>query len=104
MNEILLGVVVVLYILGAYQGSTIADVIDGELEGQDVELTPMARATITWAWPFATIRAMMERDSDYVPAAYKLAEHLLFATETLIDTSRLLEIDEGDLSDNRSLN
>lgn len=40
----------------------------------------------------------------FVPAAYKTAEHLLFAIEGLIDNDQLLEIEEGDLDACRSIN
>ena len=40
----------------------------------------------------------------YTPAAYTVAEHLLFATETMIDASQLFEIEEGDLDASRSIN
>lgn len=40
----------------------------------------------------------------YVPAAYKLAENFLFATEAMVDMAQLLEIEEGDLGDERVIN
>jgi hypothetical protein len=40
----------------------------------------------------------------YTPAAYLLAERYLLATEQMVDTSLLLEIEEGDLSAGRSIN
>lgn len=43
-------------------------------------------------------------EQGYVPAAYRLAERFLFATEDLIDQNRLLEIEEGDMDDGRVIN
>ena len=40
----------------------------------------------------------------YTPAAYKLAEYYLCATENMVDMEQLLEIEEGDLGPSRSLN
>ena len=60
MIEGLLAVIAALYVLGAYQGSTIADVIDGTMEDQGKELTPRARFMLTYVWPYTTTRAMME--------------------------------------------
>lgn len=43
-------------------------------------------------------------EQGYIPASYRLAERFLFATEDLIDQSRLLEIEEGDMDDGRVIN
>ena len=43
-------------------------------------------------------------EQGYTPAAYKVAERLLFATEDMIDMAQLFEIDEGDLDAGRSIN
>lgn len=40
----------------------------------------------------------------YKPAAYALAERFLFTVEDMINMSQLLEIEEGDLDTNRSIN
>lgn len=44
------------------------------------------------------------QEQGYVPASYKLAEHFLFATEAMINSAQLFEIDEGDLDASRSIN
>lgn len=62
MDKITLALLAVtsgLYILGAYQGSTIADEIDNSLAPKE-ELGPMGRFIVTWLWPYATLRAMGE--------------------------------------------
>lgn len=55
-----IGVVTALYILGAYQGHTIANAIDQAL-GEEHEITPFARWFLTWAWPVSTVRAMADK-------------------------------------------
>lgn len=64
MIEILLAVIAALYVLGAYQGSTIADVIDESVLKDNQELTKRARFLLTYVWPYTTIKAMMERNED----------------------------------------
>lgn len=65
MSEyVLLVVVAGLYVLGAYQGSTIADVIDENAAAEDMEITPGGRIFLTWFWPLATLRAMWETAND----------------------------------------
>ena len=43
-------------------------------------------------------------EQGFTPASYLVAQHLLFATEAMIDTAQLLEIEEGDMSAGRSIN
>lgn len=57
--NILVAIIVGLYILGAYQGDLIANVVD-EAVGPAMEITPGARFTLRWLWPYATVRAMWE--------------------------------------------
>ena len=65
MSElVLVGLAAALYVLGAYQGSTIADVIDEKAAEQDMEITPGGRILLTWFWPLATVRAMWETAND----------------------------------------
>lgn len=65
MSEyVLLVAVAGLYVLGAYQGSTIADVIDENAAAEDMEITPGGRIFLTWFWPLATLRAMWETAND----------------------------------------
>jgi hypothetical protein len=40
----------------------------------------------------------------FEPAAYKMAQNLIFAVEGMMDMAKLLEVEEGDLDSNRSLN
>lgn len=64
MSEyILLGVVALLYVLGSYQGSTIADVIEDYLPA-NMQVAPAGRFVLTWLWPYSTVRAMMENGND----------------------------------------
>lgn len=56
---ILLGVIAALYVLGSYQGGALADMLEGTLD-DEYELAPTAKWFLTWAWPIATIRAMIE--------------------------------------------
>ena len=64
IEYVLLVAVAGLYVLGAYQGSTIADVIDETAAKEDMEITPGSRFFLTWCWPLATIRAMWETAND----------------------------------------
>ena len=65
MSEfVLVGLAAALYVLGAYQGSTIADVIDETAAKEDMEITPGGRIFLTWFWPLATVRAMWETAND----------------------------------------
>ena len=65
MSEfVLVGLAAALYVLGAYQGSTIADVIDETAAKEDMEITPGSRFFLTWCWPLATLRAMRETAND----------------------------------------
>ena len=64
IEYVLLVAVAGLYVLGAYQGSTIADVIDETAAKEDMEITPGGRFFLTWCWPLATIRAMWETAND----------------------------------------
>lgn len=51
MSEfVLVGLAAALYVLGAYQGSTIADVIDETAAKEDMEITPGGRFFLTWCW------------------------------------------------------
>lgn len=57
--------VAALYALGTYQGSVIADECDKGVKenyGTDYQLSPTHRAFITWLWPVATVRAMLQKD------------------------------------------
>lgn len=40
----------------------------------------------------------------YIPAAYQLADRFIDAAQLMIDTAQLLELDEGDLDAERSIN
>lgn len=40
----------------------------------------------------------------YTPTAYSVAENLMFAIESMVNQATLLEVEEGDLSADRSLN
>lgn len=64
MTEALLVVIAALYVLGAYQGRTIANVVDEAVAHEDLEMTPGGRFTLTWLWPYATVRAMLETAND----------------------------------------
>ena len=44
------------------------------------------------------------KEIGYIPAAYTLAENVLFSLETAMQMATLLELDEGDLGDSRTLN
>ena len=59
--------VAALYALGTYQGSVIADECDKwvkENHGEDYQLSPSHRAFLTWLWPVATVRAMLQKDDN----------------------------------------
>lgn len=60
---VMLAVIAGLYVLGAYQGSTIANELDLELEATNEELDPIGRFILVWGWPVATVMAMM-READ----------------------------------------
>lgn len=61
---LLLAVVAALYVLGAYQGGTIADVIDETSARSNMELSRFGRFVLTWLWPYSTIRAILESNDD----------------------------------------
>lgn len=43
-------------------------------------------------------------EQGYVPAAYKLAENIVFACEDMANTAQLLELEEGDMDAERTIN
>ena len=60
-------VVAALYALGTYQGSVIADECDKwvkENYGTAYQLSPTHRAFLTWLWPVATVRAMLQSNKE----------------------------------------
>lgn len=59
INLFLIAAIAALYVLGAYQGSTIADGIDEELATTNEELGPEGRFMLVWCWPVATVIAMV---------------------------------------------
>lgn len=40
----------------------------------------------------------------YEPASYKMAQNILFGIEGMVDMASLLEIEEGDVSPDRTIN
>lgn len=66
IEYILLGTVAALYVLGTFQGSTIADTVEAYLEqqGEGYEINWLGRAFLTWLWPVATIVAMVQKEDD----------------------------------------
>ena len=40
----------------------------------------------------------------YIPAAYSFAEGIIMSMETAMDMAKLLEVEEGDLDGNRTIN
>lgn len=53
-----------LYVLGAYQGRAISEMIEDVIMDDDMELTPGAKFILVWLWPYAAVRALMEKSSD----------------------------------------
>lgn len=43
-------------------------------------------------------------ESGYEPAAYKMAQNILFGVEGMVDMASLLEVEEGDVSPDRTIN
>lgn len=40
----------------------------------------------------------------FEPAAYKMAQNILFGVEGMVDMANLLEVEEGDISPDRTIN
>ena len=40
----------------------------------------------------------------FEPAAYKMAQNLIFAVEGMVDLAKLLSVEEGDLDSDRTIN
>lgn len=65
MIELIVALVIAgLYILGKFQGEVIADTIDENLAPFNEQLDSKARMILTWGWPYATVRAMIESAED----------------------------------------
>lgn len=62
---------------------------------------PYVTMQVNWD-PFLTDDEVMAEG--FEPAAYKMAQNLIFAVEGMMDMAKLLEVEEGDLDSNRSLN
>lgn len=56
---ILIGSLAALYVLGAYQGKAIKDMVEAEVLREDLELSPIGAFYLVWLWPIATVDAML---------------------------------------------
>lgn len=58
-------VIALLYVLGTYQGTVIAEEVDEYLRRvHGEELSDGHRRLLVWAWPVATIKVLLQKDEE----------------------------------------